>query len=260
MANNCNCNCDNWCFGSCSVQVRDAYRTTPGDGAGTGVWPQLDAVYDTISMRLCLQLYRCDDEYEEAQSNPLFPFVDIPSPEFPCYINITGVDWANHGDCCGPPTTCPILTGIPLRNWEEGVIEDTFCADIAYVIPNVNTGLLTDGDYVSQQCYSIYWEVVCDSGIEPFAGGNPDELPPSTPQSNPCVGCEGTRQVICVDNVEPEQYRGPWDDESGKIYPIDANPNWIPVRRKAKEWQSKYPDQEGVYKGGYVTPSGLGGF
>jgi len=253
MANNCNCGCDDWCFGSCAVQFRDAYRTTPGEGAGTGVWPQLTGVYDTITMKICVQLYRCDDEYEEAQNKPLFPFVDIPAPEFPCHINISGVDWATY-------EACPLVTGIPLRNWEEGVIENTFCADIAYVIPNVYTGLDL------QACYSIYSEVVCAPNIEPFAQGNPEDIRNSGiyngifPVGNPCVGCEGQKMVVCVDNVEPEQWRGPWDDESGKIYPIDANPNWIPVRRKAKEWQSKYPDQEGVYKDGYVTPSGLGGF
>jgi hypothetical protein len=248
MANNCNCGCDDWCFGSCSIQVRDAYRTTPGSGAGTGVWPQLTGVYDTISMKLCVQLYRCDDAYEEAKNKPLFPFVDIPAPENQCYVNISGLDMVNLGD-----TFCPPITGIPLRAWEEGVLEDTFCANIAYVIPNVNTGTLIPPH--NEQCYAIYYEVVCDSGIEPFSYNRTDN--PGV--TDPCVSCANIA-TVCIDNVKPEQWRGPWDDESGKIYPTNANPNWIPVRRKAQEWQNTYPDQSGVYKGGYVTPSGLGGF
>lgn len=258
MANNCNCNCDDWCFGSCSRTFRDTYRTTPGTGLGTGLWPQLTGIYDTISMKLCVQLYRCDDAYEEAQNKPLFPFVDIPAPEFQCYVNITGVDYENHGEDYDYETFCPLITGIPLRSWEEGVIANTFCADIAYVIPNVNTGLKYDEGVHNQQCYSIRWEVICAPNIAPFSQGRYDPFTDKYP-AGPCVGCEGN-QYVCIDNVEPEQWRGPWDDESGKIYPINANPNWFPVRRKAKEWQSKYPDQEGVHKGGYVTPSGLGGF
>lgn len=250
MANECNCGCDNWCFGSCSIQVRDAYRTTPGSGAGTGLWPQLSGVYDTISMKLCLQLYRCDYFYQQSRDNP---FMEVPEVPFPCYVNITGVDVYHDG---ADEIVCPLVTGIPIRAWEEGTLEDTFCANITYVIPNVNTGVpYFSGDLPIEswnQCYDIYHEVVCDSGIEPFPLG-------VFPSTNSCIGCQDKVRV-CVDNVAPAEYRGPWDDESGRIYPTNANPNWIPVRRKAQEWQNTYPDQSGVYKGGYVTPSGLGGF
>lgn len=242
MANECNCRCTavggKVCFDDCQISRVDFLRYDSD---------RFDKIVDFFRFKACGVAYDCSSE----PTPPGFQ----PGPAIEnCTANIKVTIPSYRGFPGIPPDPTlidqefPIVSGVPLTIVNSGPNTKLFCADISYIVTGVETlfnPFVTDAnDGWPEICYHVQTEINCSNDPTPL---------PSAPNNsnNPCRGCQSTT-IICTSGPP---YVDWFNDPNFVDSPTDTN--YVLVTQKVQEIQNSYPEQPGVYQGGYLNPSGL---
>lgn len=244
MANECNCRCTavggKVCFDECQIGRVDSFRYQvqslgPND------------VADVFRFKVCGVAYDCSSEPTPSGFSPGPPIED-------CTANVKVTIPSYNGFPGLPPNPTlidqdlPMITGIPLTVVDAGSNVKAFCADITYMVTGVETLLdpFVEVGGWPEICYHVQTEINCSTDSTP--------LPLAPNNSNdPCRGCQ-SNTIICISTVPTvDWFNIPPEDFVDN--PTDTN--YVLVSQKVQEIQNSYPEQPGVYQGGYLSPSGL---
>lgn len=252
MANECNCRCTavggKVCFDECQINRIESFRYNANLPEGTTA--------DIFRFKACGVAYDCSSPIPSGFP----PGIAIED----CTANVKATIY--RYDLCNPGFTgvssptlldedLPMITGIPLTvvgggRMSNGRESKIFCADITYIVTGVET--LYDPFAASESegwptiCYSVQTEINCST--------DPTPLPLAPDNSNdPCRGCQ-TTTIICISRPPTVDWFG-WPP--GDFVGNHTDTNYVLVSQKVQEIQNTYPEQPGVYQGGYLNTSGL---
>jgi hypothetical protein len=230
------------CFDECQIGRVDSFRYVASTFGP-------NATADVFRFKACGIAYDCSSE----PTPPGFQ----PGPAIEdCTANVKVTIPSYDGFPGLPPgptlidQDLPIITGIPLSVVDAGPNIKAFCADITYMVTGVETLFNPFVEPESRGwpeiCYHVQTEINCSNDSTP--------LPLAPDNSNdPCRGCQ-SNTIICIATPPTvDWFNTPPEDFVDN--PTDTN--YILVTQKVQEIQNSYPEQPGVYQGGYLNPSGL---